>query len=225
MLAITALDDEQVLERMTSDEARAQAAIYRTILAYALRGRFSASGMPRECRTLPRDVSAWVAVCERCSWLATRAKAMARGFTKESLMNLYGCKMKNMSNPKNCPKRDVTCRWTRCAMGLPFSCNGGEVIQDQSLTLADELHDAERESGSCTPRSPKTATRCTGLSSTRGPSIAQSLPRSSRGLTRARRLSRCTTPTTWANFACAKSHRTDGKSIGPEVVASGPFNW
>lgn len=38
MLAITALDDEQVLERMTSDEARAQAAIYRTILAYALRG-------------------------------------------------------------------------------------------------------------------------------------------------------------------------------------------
>mgnify|MGYP003433450179 FL=1 len=38
MLAITALDDEQVLERMTSDEARAQAAIYRTIVAFALRG-------------------------------------------------------------------------------------------------------------------------------------------------------------------------------------------
>ena len=38
MLAITALDDEQVLERMSSDEARAQAAIYRTIVAFALRG-------------------------------------------------------------------------------------------------------------------------------------------------------------------------------------------
>lgn len=37
-MSITALDDEQVLERMTADDARAQAAIYRTILAYALRG-------------------------------------------------------------------------------------------------------------------------------------------------------------------------------------------
>ena len=50
MLAITALDDEQSLERMTSDEARAQTAIFRTIRAYALRGGgSSASGMPREC--------------------------------------------------------------------------------------------------------------------------------------------------------------------------------
>lgn len=32
------------------------------------------------------------------------------------------------------------------AMGLPFACNGGEVIQDQSLTLAEEVCGAERES-------------------------------------------------------------------------------
>lgn len=31
-------------------------------------------------------------------------------------------------------------------LGLPFRCDGGEVYQDHSLTLADELHDCDRES-------------------------------------------------------------------------------
>jgi hypothetical protein len=31
-------------------------------------------------------------------------------------------------------------------LGLPFRCEGGSIMQDQSLALAEELHDSERES-------------------------------------------------------------------------------
>jgi hypothetical protein len=31
-------------------------------------------------------------------------------------------------------------------LGLPFRCDGGEIYQDHSLTLAEELHDEDRES-------------------------------------------------------------------------------
>ncbi len=31
-------------------------------------------------------------------------------------------------------------------IGLPFRCVGGKVVQDQSLTLAEELHEVDRES-------------------------------------------------------------------------------
>lgn len=62
-------------------------------------------------------------------------------------MNLYGLQNEEHVEPEELPEagRYMSVDTLR-AMGLPFSCNGGEVIQDQSLTLADELHDAERES-------------------------------------------------------------------------------
>jgi hypothetical protein len=73
---------------------------------------------------------------------------MARGFAKESLMNLsIGLTDDENVTPEELPEagRFMSVETLR-AMGLPFACNTGEVIQDQSLTLAEELHDAERES-------------------------------------------------------------------------------
>ena len=117
--------------------------------------------------------------------------------------------MKNMSNPKNCPEagRYMSVDTLR-AMGLPFSFNGGEVIRIKA-TLADELHDADEiqvvyftfpEDGNTLYRSVQRP----------GPLTSRSRRTFDAWPEDPKRLSRCMMRTTWANFACAKSHRTDG---------------